>query len=292
MVGTGALLEARRLFQTVAPVDRVRYSQARQYVAELEQEWVDQFGDELDQLLVELDPGELLRAIRDARAVLPGSGLVEVAIQSRGERALTAAADAATELVQEDLAAAERLLDAISALFISQRFEAPASFVAATELVAQEKARVEQQRIQEWQSAIREATRPAPPSPAVAPVPRAPTFQPPEPRCRADFSNPNWQEELRRCWGADFGPSPSPPRPSPVAPSLPVQPAPPVVQCPIPRARIVLTSLDVNIQHDGGLAIYATLTTSMSGYVENLSTGLVGAAVSTCRASCDHAGSA
>lgn len=148
LIGTGALLEARRLFQTVPRVDHVRYSQAREYVAELEQEWVVQFREHLDQLLIDLDPGQLHRAIRDAKAVLPTSPLVEAVIRSRSERALTAAGDVATELVREDVAAAERLLDAIEALFSRENLETPAPFVAATELVARELARLEQQKIQ------------------------------------------------------------------------------------------------------------------------------------------------
>ena len=164
LIRTGALLEARRLFQTVPRVDWVRYSQAREYVAELEQEWVVQFREHLDQLLIDLDPGQLLRAIRGAKAVLPTSPLVEAVIRSRSEQALTAAGDVATELVQEDVAAAERLLDAIEALFSRDHLEKPASFVAATELVAREMARLEQQRVQEWQAAQREIAQPPRPS--------------------------------------------------------------------------------------------------------------------------------
>lgn len=144
LIRTGALLEARRLFQTVPRVDHVRYAQAREYVAELEQEWVIQFRENLDQLLIDLDPAQLLRAIRHAKAVLPTSPLVEAVIRSRSEQALTTAGAVATELVQQDVAAAEHLLDSIEALFSRDNLEKPASFVAATELVAQEKAREEE----------------------------------------------------------------------------------------------------------------------------------------------------
>lgn len=278
LAASGEHLAARITFLQVSESDTARFELAQASALSAEQRWLDDTAETLDDLLSAEDLIGLLGVITRARQAFPSPALEQLVFESRAERALLILAELGTELVAaERFTEVESLIKRVTTTFALSDSEGSLAVRRVSELADAERARVTRIRSEEAVRRQREAQQALQPWWAGPSVPTVTTPIPPINipglECAPDFSDPNWQIKFHQCANESGGASDLPPRRR-FLPTPPSTPAPTVAACPEPSARIVLTSAQANLRASG--AITTNLTTSMQGFVENQSTGILG----------------